>query len=58
MEGAGVGGSGRMKVTLSLFDHKYLLLLFFVLYLPCSLVMVCQSLGMMCVEHVMCACSG
>ena len=49
---ASVGAPGGNKVTRSLLRHEYLLFLFFVLCLPCVLVMVNQSLEMIAVEHV------
>ena len=57
MEVAEVGAPGGKKVTRSLLCHEYFLLLFFVLCLPC-LCMVNQALEMVCVEHVVCTCSG
>ena len=58
VEVARVGAPGGKKVTRSLFRHEYLLLVFFVLCLPCVLVMVNHSWEMMCGEHVVCTCSG
>ena len=58
MEVAVVGTSGRNTVTLSLLCHEYLLLVFFVLCLPCVRVMVNEYSEMMCVEHVVSTCRG
>ena len=58
MEVAEIRAPGGKEVTQSLLLHEYLLLLFFVLCLPCMSVVLKQFLEMVCVEQVVCTCSG
>ena len=58
MEVAQVVAPGGKKVSWSLLRHECHLLPFSLLCLPCVCIMVNQSLGMVCVEHVVCTCSG